>query len=626
MALRAELEWQLEDYLRVLWLHRWLVFLVTVTSGGLMAIYMFQQPNLYEASARILIEAQPPKVVQFQEVAPTYAGAWSQSFLQTEYKVISSRAVVSRVMDELHLAAFPPFSQAKDPVGELQKVIAVEPVRGTKLVDIRVDGEKPDLIAQMANTVADTYAALNLERRREMTTGGVQWLKEEVAKLEEKMHTAQLALQKFLEDHGSIDFGQEQQNTILQRLQALNAAITETRKDRIEAEQKFREKHPHLLELQAKEQELQLAIFDQEQKTLEMSRLSIQYNTLLREVKTNEEIYNVLLTRQKELSVQEGLQTNNVQVVDYALVPEEPIGPARASGIAIATFLGLILSYGLGFLREMLAKTLRSRRDFEQLLEIPFLGHVPLIQMGGVHRGNESLVLLTEPQSTAAEAIRAIRTTLEFLLPIGQPHTLLITSALPEEGKSLVCLNLAIALQELGRKVLLVDGDLRRPSLHRLLQVDLEPGLSEYLQDKAAVEMLVRSAAVAHNLFVVPAGLTPEQPTDLLGSPRLQTLLETWKQAYQYILIDTPPALVAADAAVLATIIEQTIFLVRAGRTPGEASLAGKQRLVDVGAKILGGILNGARLELEGGYRYYHYYRYYRARDQHTRKGTRQAE
>lgn len=608
MLTRPQLEWQPEDYIRALRLHKWMITLVTLAAGGLVAIYMSAQPSIYQATARILIETHTPQIIQFQEVSP-YTQPWDRAFLQTEYQVISSRAVLSRVVEELHLAAFPPFSNSTDPVSFLQEMISVNPVRGTKLVDISVTGVKRELITQIANAIADTYAAINLERRRGFTTGGAQWLREEVAKMEVKMRSDQLALQEFREANSTMDFGEEHQNNVLQRIQALNAALTNTRKKRIESETKYRERHPNILELLAEEKELQLALFDQEQLGLEMSRLSIQYNTLLREAKTSEQIYNTLLTRLKELTVQEGIQTNNVHVVDYARVPEESVGPHRLRVIGTAVILGLLLGIGLAFLREFLVKTVRTRREFEQLVEIPFLGHIPLIRLPRKRGKPARFVLSAESDSPVAESIRTIRTTLEFLLPAGKPRVLLVTSSLPEEGKSLVALNLATSLRELGRKVLLVDGDLRRPTLHQVLQVELEPGLSGYLQEKASLEELVRVAPHVNHLPVVPAGLTPPQPTDLLSGPRLKELLEKWKEEYQYVIIDSPPILVAADAAVLATAVDEVIFVLRADKTFGEAALAGKQRLVDVGTRLIGGVLNGVRLELERGYRYYYYYR-----------------
>ncbi len=614
-------EWRLEDYFQIFRLHKWLIVWSTLACSALTAIQVAQSPNIYKTFARILIETQRAQVVQFQEVSAV--SPWDISFLQTEYQVISSRAVLSRVIEDLNLASFAPFSNAKDPVQVLQKCILVNPVRGTKLVDIATTGTKPDLIARIANSVADTYAKVNLERRRELTTGGAQWLREEVDKMEVHMRETETKLQEFREQHGATDFGEQNQSSVMQRLQGLNAALTKVREDRIDAEVKYREKHPTVLELTAKERELQLALFDQEQRALELSRLSIQYTALLRETKTSEAIYNILLTRLKELSVQEGVQSNNVQVVDYAQVPDKPVGPARSKRTILSAIVGFLLGCGVSLLREFFTKTIRTRQEFERALEIPFLGHVPVIAGERARSGTKTLALVKDPKSPVSETIRSVRTTLEFILPAGENHILLITSALPEEGKSTICANLGIALHELGRKVLLIDADLRRPSLHRYFGVNLEPGLSGFLQETVTEQELIQPVPSVEGLQVIAAGLTPSQPTDLLGNPKLREFLKNCRQQYSYVLIDSPPVLVAADTSVLSALVEGVVYLVRANRTHSEAAVAGKQRLVDVSAKILGGVLNGARLELERGYRYYYSNRYYQETDRKRSSGRR---
>lgn len=605
-------DWQLDDYLRAVWLHKWLVLSVTLLLGGFKAAFVAQQPNIYKATARILIETQSPRVVQFQEVSPGGGSSnFDRSFLQTEYQVIGSRAVLSKVIEDLHLGAFPPFSRAKDPIPLLRELVSIDPVRSTKLVDISCTGTKPELPARIANAVADAYARLNLERRQDLTIGGAQWLQDEVRKMEDKMRISQTKLIEFREQNGAADLGQESQNSVLQRLQALNGSLTKTREDRIDAEIKYREKHPVLQELLAKEREIQLALFEQEQKALELNRLSIEYNTIVREAKTSETIYNILLTRLKELSVQVGIQTNNVVVVDYALVPTGPIGPARGRMTGSFFLLGLLLGGAAALAREFLTETIRTRQDFEHLLEIPFLGYIPLFAAEKSGRVPGVLLRLRGSKSGPSETLSSIRTTLEFILPAAESHILLITSAVPEEGKTTTCANLGIALHELGRKVLIVDADMRRPSMHRAFNLPLEPGLSGFLQGTASEQDLIQTAQTVEGLSVVSAGLTPPQPTDLLSSPTFRELLSHWSKQFQYILIDSPPILVAADSSVLATHAEGVIFVLRADRTHSEVAAAAKQRLVDVGAKLIGGILNGARPEMEKGYRYYYSNRYY---------------
>lgn len=600
-------EWTLDDYLRIFRLHRKLVFSVTFVVTLLSTLHMARQPDIYRSTVRILIEPDTARVVRFQGDIGT-ASAVDRSFLQTEYQVISSRAVMARVIEELNLASFPPYSRAKDPVGTLRGIVSVTPLRGTKLVDISTVGTKPKLVARITNAVAEMYAKINLERKRQMTTGGIDWLKQEVDKMEKKMREAQINLQDFREQHSSVDLDEQGQNTVMQRLQALNASLTKTREKRIEAEAKYREKHPELVELFTKEKELQLALFDQEQRALELSRLSIQFNTLLREAKTSESIYNVLLTRLKELSVQEGVQNNNVQVVDYAQVSDQPVGPMRKRTILTAAILGFLLGFGIALVLELMTSTVRTRSAFEALLEIPFLGHVPQAGSKKTLLRHRRPLIMRDSQSPMAENIRSIRTTLEFILPSSPSHVLLMTSALPSEGKSTFTANLAMALQEIGRKVLVIDADLRRPTFHHSFQIPIEPGLSNALQDQAQPAEIVHPVPGSDGLFVVPSGFSSSQPTDLLQSGRFKQMLDEWRKEYQYILIDSPPVLVAADACVLATMADGVVYIVRANQTHSDAVVTGKQKLVDVGAKIIGGILNGAQLELERGYRYYYSY------------------
>lgn len=601
-----EQELRLGDYLRILRQNWQLPLLFGIVFAGATGLYVKELPNRYSVSARILIESRVPQVVEFREIMPF--NPREMQTLNTELEILQSRAVLKTVVEELNLAAFPPFSRSANPDAILRRMVQVRVVPDSRLIDITVSGSQPELITRIANTWADVYARQNLERRQALTIGGVQWLQEEVTKMEEKVRDAQLNLQAFLEEHSTVDFGEERQNSVLQRIQALNASITDTRKQRIEAEIKFREKHPSLLELQAKEKEFQLALFEQEQKALEMSRISIQYNALLRDVKTGESVYNILLTRLKELSIQEGLQSNNIQVVDYALVPGRPTGPDRPRTVAFAGFFGAVLGAGLAVIREMFNKKIRSRREFEQVLGIPFLGYFPFVTANLIGR-KEPLLTGSNASTRYTESLRAIRTTLEFLLPGGAPSVLMVTSALPEEGKSVVASNLAISLRELNRRVILIDADMRRPTLHQLLGMPLEPGLSDYLRDKASLEEIVRSSSKAADLPVITAGITPPQPADLLAGDRMAGLLEALSKEYAYILLDTPPVLATADAAILSGIAHYVVYVTWAARTQSELSLAGKQRLIDVGAKIVGGVLNKSHPAAERSYGYgYGYY------------------
>lgn len=607
----GEWDWGPEDYLRTLWLHKWLILVSVVLCGGSMKLSMDQQPNVYEAIARVLIEVERARPVQFAELGPP-SDTYDTKFLQTEYKIITSPAVMQKVVQQLHLADFPPFSKAQDPAAVLEGIVIVEPIRGTKLTDIKAEDTRPQLVARIVNAVADAYAQVNFERRQELTSGGVRWLQGEVAEMEKRLRAARLALQTFREKHGNVTFDKEQQSAILQRIQNLNTALTEVKKQLIDAVAKYRKKHPIVRELMARELEIQMALIDHEEWARQMERIAIEYDSAVREVKASEEIYNTLLTRLKELSIQEGLQTNNVQVVRYADVPQAPVWPKRTFYVTMAILVGLFLGVGLAVLREAYTKTLRNRQDFEKVLEIPFLGQVPFVKTNASHRHKEAPHLLIESDPRGAESIRTIRTTLEFLLPDKKSAALMITSSLPGEGKSLIWMNLAVAFQELDRKVVLIDADLRRPSYLRVLPGSKNVSLSSYLQGEAPLDQLVQSAEVGTSnpmrIPFIPAGTTSLHPSDLFSSPKMRELLEALKQRYQYCFIDTPPVLAVTDVAVLANVVDGILYVVRSHRTHRDIARMGKQQLVDVGAKLIGGILNAVKHEIGRGYPYYYYY------------------
>ena len=375
----------------------------------------------------------------------------------------------------------------------------------------------------------------------------------------------------------------------------------------------------------AREQELQAALTEQERLALDLNRLELDYNNLSRQTKASADLYDSLNKRLKELEVTESLQTNNVRVVDEAKLPERPIAPNRLRIIGLWAFFGLLAGGVTAFLRETLTTTIRSRKDLEELLNLPFLGRVLRVASASGRHSQEHLFFVKHPDSVAAEGIRAIRTTLEFLLPEAPVHRLLVTSSLPEEGKSLASANLAVSLQELGRRVILIDADMRRPSLFRIFQIPLEPGLSTYLQNQASLEDIVQVPSGTHGLTVISSGALPPRPTDLLAGPRMAALIEELSASFQYIIVDTPPTLAVADATILSRLIDCALLVARANQTTRDAILAARQQLAQTPLKFLATLLNDLRPHTEMGYHYGYYYQHYGrgAKRRRSRKARR---
>lgn len=618
---QIQLEWELEDFLRAFWIHKWLILCVATLFGGYTAFHMQRQLDIYQATAQILIETDRPRPVDFREtVAP--GDSYDVKFYKTEYKIITSPAVLQRVISKLNLADLPPFSGSENPADVLEQVISIKPIENTKLVNISATGTDPGRTTRIANSVADAYIEVNLERRQEMNMGGERWLQEEVTKLEEKLRVARLAFQTFQERHGNITLGQEQKGAVHERLQQLNDALTKLRKERIEKESKYRRKHPVIRELLTQELQLHLELIRHEEWIREKEHLAIQYDSAQREVKANEDIYNTLLARLKELSIQGGLQTNNVQVVKYARVPKSPVGPNRKRHVLSAIVLGILLGGVFSVSLWQLSKPINSRQRLEQVLEAPFLGEIPFIRSTSLFPRRRTPFLFSGVDANAEESIRAIRATLEFILPQEEPIALMIACSLPSEGKSLICTNLALAFQEVGKKVVVVDADMRRPTLHGFFPHVWEKSLSRYLQGQVELDQLVQTVQVGtppRTVGFIPAGPGGSSSSELLASSRMQDLVTALKKQYRYCLFDTPPVVIAADTTALAKWMDGFIYVVFGGRTPQDIVASGKQRLMDVGAKPIGGILNGVRRFPFGGARYYYYaYRGYQERDKRT--------
>ena len=678
----ARHEWRVEDYVRFV-RHHWPWLLAGLVIGWMAAFIIVSQiPNRYQARTRVLIERYTDEPVRFAENLPASAALRDVEFLATEYQLITSRPVIERVLSELNLAGFPPFSTAPDPIETLTDMIHVTPVRGTKLADIVAVSRNPTLAMRIANTTAQVYAKLNLDRRKQQTTGGVQWLREEVIRTATQMKATQEALQQFKESHKMVSL-EDRQNVIVQRLTEISSAATEAKTARVRAEAEqteieraiasgtpvealpivqqssliktlkeqisakegeladrrkvYGELHPTILQLSAevgslrnqlhqeaekvvdsvrlewasaktREEELQRTLAEQERLAMELNRLSLEYNNLNREAQVSGDVYNSLATRLKELEVAESLQTNNVRIIDDAKLPERPVAPNRLRFLITGAVLGFLLGCGIIFLREALTTTVRTRKDVEELLNLPFLGRVLRVPGWRGAAKQRVLFFVEQPSSVAAEGMRAIRTTLEFLLPETPKHRLLLTSSFPEEGKSFVSANLAMALQELGRPTVLIDADMRRPTIFRLLQVPLEPGLSTYLEGHATLEEIVHTPPGAQGLTIITSGAIPRRPADLLAGPRLAELLDQLSATFQYIILDTPPVLAVADSTVLSRFVDGAILVVRANHTTRDALLASRQQLTQTPLKFLATVLNDVRPQSEYGYRYSYYY------------------
>jgi len=339
---------------------------------------------------------------------------------------------------------------------------------------------------------------------------------------------------------------------------------------------------------------------------LDLRNRSIQYNILQREVDTGRTLYEGLLQRYKEVGVIGGVSANNISVIDPAIVPSNPTKPNIKLNMLIASLVGLVLGLIASLLIEALDESLIAPEDVEEKLGLPVLGVAPLLG-----KGEAPLAALADIRSGFAEAYYSLRTALQFSTQHGAPSSLLVTSSRPGEGKSTTALAVALNLARVGKRVLLVDGDLRNPSLHRTLDLDNGQGLSNLLSGQDNLRALVIDAGYK-GLSFLPCGPLPPSPAELWGSDRLAWFINETTREFEHIVIDGPPVLGFADSPLLAAAVEGTIFVVESRSTRRSQARGYLRRMMIGRARILGIVLTKFNIKeaAYGGYDYAYDYNY----------------
>ncbi len=362
--------------------------------------------------------------------------------------------------------------------------------------------------------------------------------------------------------------------------------------------------------------QLQRLIAGAKREAFDLNKHEIEFDKLKRDEDNNKRLYDIVLKRHKDTDLLELLRTNNVSVLDRALLPVTPVKPNRKVVMVLAVILGALGGVALSLFFEYLDDTMKSQDDVEKVLGVSFLGIVPTIreqgqeQLSAAERGrHHDLHAHRRPKSAVAECVRSVRTNLFFMTPDHPLKRLLVTSSGPQEGKTTVATNLAIAMAQSGSKTLLVDTDMRRPRLHRAFGLANDAGVSNLIMGQARIEDVVKETPVP-NLFVLPCGPVPPNPAELLHTQRFQQLLTELEGRFERIILDSPPVAAVADALILSGVVDGLVLVVKAGHTSRELALRTRQSLDDVNARIFGVVMNDIDLE-KRGYGYYYYYQRY---------------
>jgi capsular exopolysaccharide synthesis family protein len=383
------------------------------------------------------------------------------------------------------------------------------------------------------------------------------------------------------------------------------------------------------LAAKSRERLLAQAVAQQKDELGNFNQLLVEHNILKGEFETNQQLYQKLLEHLKDATVSAGLRSTNIHVVDPALPPLSPVRPRTTLDVAIGLLIGIILGAMMAFIQEALDSSLKNPEDAELLTGSPALAAIPAEaqtrtarllpssdkRLKGGSNGRTGIALLQGSSSGLSEAYRALRTSVLLSSAVRAPQSVLITSASAGEGKTNTAINLALALAQCGSSVLLVDCDLRRPCISRLLDIPNQRGMSTYLTGNNKIDEVIQQYKPQPNLSVIPSGPVPPNPAELISSEPMMAMLRDLRSRFKHVIIDSPPLLVVTDATILSSLVEGSILVVESGVTPKKLVLRARRALDTANARVLGVVLNKVRFHHDQYYDSYYRGYYHEAKE-----------
>ena len=393
-----------------------------------------------------------------------------------------------------------------------------------------------------------------------------------------------------------------------EQLTAINQRVVEAQFKIAEISRRYGPKHPTLVQAEMELNEAQRSLVEAKETSIDLSRKEFRFKELEREVQTNRNLYDTFFTRIKQANDSLELDTANARIIDPAVVPSVPFKPRKSLLIILALVLSIILGAVLAFLLDYLDSTFKGAEDVEDKLGLSMLGMVPLVKTK--KKDDSPIYFLDSNQNGYAEAMRTVRTSV-VLSGIDKPHkVIMLTSSVPSEGKSTSAINLAVALGQM-EKVLLIDGDMRKPTIAKVLNLPPNsPGLSNVVAATSTLEDCILHMDEA-NIDVLTAGLIPPNPLELLSSQKFADLVRNLSETYDRIIIDSPPTLLVSDSLIMSKIAQAVLYVIRSDTTAHNTARTGVNRLLAAKAPLIGVILN--KVNMKKASRYYGTYSGYYA-------------
>ncbi|HXF07094.1 MAG TPA: polysaccharide biosynthesis tyrosine autokinase [Candidatus Acidoferrales bacterium] len=498
-----------------------------------------------------------------------------------------------------------------------ERLAISEQGKGTGILQLSLEGENPTEIAGILNDIARTYLRQNVERRSAQAEESLRFLDEQLPKLKSELESAEEAFNAFRKKHESLDLSVETQG-LLQRIVEVETEISNLQLKRTQMGQSFASQHPTMIGIGNQIGELMSVKRELESRASNLPDTQQEILRLQRDVEVKSALYTGLLNKAQELRIIRAGTLGNVRIIDEAAVPEQPIKPRKSLIVLLSLLLGLFAGVVVVFLQRSFRRGVVDSRQLETELgltvyaSVPYSGKNRRLVREAARAGDTRMPVLAReaPQDMAVESLRSLATAMHFALLEKDSNVVAVTSSAPESGKTFLCANLAHLLGESGQRVLLIDGDLRRGRLHQLTGGERQPGLSEVLTRRATLDSAVRPL-VAGKVDLLTTGQLPPNSSELLMSKGFSELIQSVRQWYDVILIDSPPVLAVADAGVIATHAGAVFLVVRAVRQTLDEVDATIRQLRNYQVQVTGAVFNAYDSKGQGSLYASPYYRSY---------------
>ena len=484
----------------------------------------------------------------------------------------------------------------------------------TGVLGLNYEGEDKKHITQVLNAILTAYSQQNIERRSAETAQTLKFLEDQLPELKQQLDVAEREFNRFRQQSNTVDVTKESELYLTQSI-ALETQKAQIEQQVAEASSKYTNEHPMMQQMNAQLGAINKKIAELDGTLKRLPELQRQYLQFFREVEVKQQLYTGLLNSYQQLRIAKAGEIGNVRIVDTAVEPIEPIKPKKLQILILSIFLGGFLGTLLALLRNMMRSGIKDAAQIENELDLPVYATVPrsLIQESRINllkkKKNIPILAVKDSGDIAIESLRSMRTAIHFALMNASNNVIALSGPAPEIGKSFITVNLASILAQGGKRVLVIDGDMRRGYLHKYFNADIKPGLAELLNRQNSYEDVVQNSTV-DNLYFVTRGKSPVNPSELLSTDQFKAFLDQASANFDHILIDTPPVLAVTDGIIIAQYAGVNLLVARHAKTQIKELEITVNRFEQANVKVNGVILNDVQKGAAGSYGYNYAYAY----------------